>query len=124
MRARRGFRQVVLPLLPILVIAVSCGGDATASTAAPPEPAATVSAGPSLNFSPKTVAIVAGGSVTFDFGAVAHNVYFDGQPPGAPANITGLNENTSKKLIFSTPGTYVYNCHIHPGMQGTVVVSN
>ena len=36
--------------------------------------------------------------------------------------ITGNNVNVSISRRFTAPGTYVYTCHIHPGMQGTVVV--
>jgi plastocyanin len=65
---------------------------------------------------------VAGGTATFAFGSVAHNVFFDGAA-GAPADIPGVNSNTSVTRTFTTPGTYVYTCHIHPGMTGRIVVS-
>jgi plastocyanin len=103
----------------------ACGGSSTPPAAPPPPPpplAAEVGATPSLAFDPNTVTIKVGGTVTFDFGTVAHNVWFDNQPTGAPANITGTNANVSKSLTFTTPGTFVYNCHIHPGMHGTVMV--
>ena len=29
--------------------------------------------------------------------------------------------NVGHSLTFNTLGTFVYNCHIHPGMQGTTV---
>ena len=102
---------------------LACGGGTTDATPGGPPPlAAEVFAEPSLAFSPNSVTIQQGGSVTIDFGAVAHNAYFDGQPAGAPANITGTNTNVSKTLTFNTVGTFVYNCHIHPGMQGKVIV--
>jgi plastocyanin len=100
-------------------------GSSTTSVSTPPAPAAMaaeVEATPSITFSPNSVTILRGGAVTFDFGSVVHNVYFDGGPAGAPANITGQNANVSKSLTFNTVGTFVYNCHIHPGMHGTVVV--
>lgn len=55
-------------------------------------------------------------------GSVAHNVFFDGAPDGAPENITGARINQSIEVTFGTAGTFVYNCHIHAGMSGTVVV--
>ena len=107
----------------------ACGSSTSLTDASPGTPtgttpgvAAEVEATPSLTFTPNTVTILRGGSVTFDFGSVAHNVYFDGAPTGAPANIAGENANTSKSLAFNSTGTFVYNCHIHPGMHGTVVV--
>jgi plastocyanin len=102
-----------------------CGGDTPITDpGAPPTPvtSAEVFADPSIVFSPAAVTIVAGGTVVFDFGPIAHNVFFDNQPPGAPGNISGNNANTSKTLTFTTAGTFVYNCHIHPGMRGTVTV--
>jgi len=103
-----------------------CGAGASMTgPGAPPGTPATsaeVFADPSIAFSPAAVTIVAGGTVVFDFGPIAHNVFFDNQPAGAPANIPGTNANTSKTLTFTTPGTFVYNCHIHPGMRGTVTV--
>ncbi|HEX7942295.1 MAG TPA: plastocyanin/azurin family copper-binding protein, partial [Gemmatimonadaceae bacterium] len=58
------------------------------------------------------------------FGDVAHNVFFDNAPAGAPDAIAGANANMSQARTFTTAGTFEYNCHIHPGMKGTVVVSN
>jgi plastocyanin len=81
-----------------------------------------VAATPSIAFSPGTVRVQSGGTVRFVFGSVAHNVFFDNGPAGAPANIAGSNANVNATLTFSTVGSFVYNCHIHPGMQGTVVV--
>jgi plastocyanin len=109
-----------------LFLFAACGGSnsPTAAQSSGPALAAEVGATPSIAFDPNTVTIKVGGTVTFDFGSVAHNVWFDNQPTGAPANITGTNANVTKTLTFTTAGTFVYNCHIHPGMHGTVVVAN
>ena len=101
----------------------ACGGatDYATSTSAPP-PSGTVDATPNLTFNPSPLNIVAGGTATFAFGSVGHNVFFDGAT-GAPADIPGVNVNTSVTRTFPTAGTYVYTCHIHPGMTGRIVVS-
>jgi plastocyanin len=107
-----------------LLLLVACGGDAS-TTVLPPrvtEHDAEVAATTTLAFDPDTVTIQRGGTVTFDFESVGHNVFFDNAPPGAPDNITGSNVNVSKTLTFATTGTFVYTCHIHPGMRGTVIV--
>jgi plastocyanin len=65
--------------------------------------------------------VSAGQAVTFAFGSVAHNVFFD-QQAGAPPAIDGQNAGVSIQRTFATAGNYHYTCHIHPGMQGTVVV--
>lgn len=109
----------------LCALIAACGSDkATAIATPPPEPTltATVTATPSIAFSPNQVVVLTGGTVTFDFGTVAHNVYFDGGVAGSPANITGSNANVTKTVTFNAIGTFVYNCHIHPGMQGTVIV--
>ncbi|MEO7043310.1 MAG: plastocyanin/azurin family copper-binding protein [Gemmatimonadaceae bacterium] len=116
-------------LSAILLAAVACGGgsSSTAPGTTPPTPtpspsSATVNATPSIAFSPATTTIAPGGTVTFAFGSVPHNVYFDATA-GAPANIPGNNANTSASVTFATAGTYVYHCHIHPSMTGTIVVA-
>ena len=99
------------------------GGSPTSPTSASPPPASgTVNATANLTFTPSPLNIVAGGVATFAFGSVGHNVYFDATV-GAPANIPGVNANTSVMRTFPTAGTYVYTCHIHPGMTGRIVVS-
>lgn len=87
-----------------------------------PVAAADVHATPAEQFTPATVTLTVGGTVTFDFESLPHNVYFDDAPAGAPANITAPSFNTSVTRTFSTAGRYVYNCHLHPGMTGVVVV--
>ena len=102
----------------------ACGGGATeyATTTSVPSANGTVDATPNITFNPSPLNIVAGGTATFAFGSVGHNVFFD-SATGAPADIPGVNVNTSVTRKFPTAGTYVYTCHIHPGMTGRIVVS-
>jgi plastocyanin len=81
----------------------------------------TIAATPSNTFTPASLTVNAGQAVTFAFGSVAHNVFFDLQA-GAPSDIDGQNAGVSIQRTFATAGNYHYTCHIHPGMQGTVVV--
>ena len=106
--------------------AAACGGSpgGYAGISSPPAPATdprTITASASLTFAPSTLTVSAGDTVTFAFQSVAHNVFFDAQT-GTPANIDGSNTNSSVTRVFTTSGTYHYTCHIHPFMEGTVVV--
>ena len=83
---------------------------------------ATVQATPAIQFTPSVVNLQVGGTVTFVFGAVDHNLYFDNAPAGAPANIATATSNASVTRVFPIAGRFAYNCHIHPGMTGTIIV--
>ena len=127
--ARTTRRRVLLALSGLATTAfLACGGANSATAPTPPQPpgpptkTATINATPAIAFSPAQISLVQGGTVTFAFGAVGHNVYFDNDPAGSPSNIPGVNSNTSVDRTFATAGTYVFNCHIHPDMHGTVTV--
>ena len=109
--------------LTAALLAYGCGSgnDGGGGVTSPPPGNNSVAATSSLTFTPSTLTISAGEAVSFNFGAVAHNVFFDSQA-GVPANIEGSNANISVSRTFSTAGTYQYTCHIHPFMHGTVVV--
>lgn len=105
-----------------LILLLGCGG-ATYPTdgGTPPGDPLTVNAIPSLAFTPASITVTTGDEVTFAFGGVGHDVFFDAKT-GAPDDIPGSNANVSIGRVFATPGTYTYSCHIHPFMHGTVVV--
>ena len=109
----------------VLVALGGCGGgyDGGGSPMSPSSQGDrhTITATPSLAFTPASLTVSSGDTVTFAFGSVAHNVFFDPQT-GAPADIDGVNANVSVGRTFATTGTFRYSCHIHPSMRGTVVV--
>lgn len=84
-----------------------------------------VSDGSGNRFSPASVTIPAGTTVTWRWVSGFHNVMPTGNPTftgnGAP-----ISAPTTFSQTFSTPGTYLYFCVIHgtpsSGMRGTIVV--
>jgi len=114
----------VAVLIGAFAVLSGCSGDYGPSSAPPPPPPTNpreVDATPSLVFNPTTLTVQTGDVVTFVFGTVAHNVFFDPQT-GTPADIAGDNAGVSVTRVFATAGTYRFTCHIHPGMSGRVVV--
>lgn len=87
----------------------------------PPAGGNEVAATPQLAFSPQTLQVSAGETVTWVFGSVAHNVTFAQTAAGRPSDIPGQNANTSVARTFTASGTFPYVCTLHPGMSGTVV---
>ena len=83
-----------------------------------------VAAGVSIvdfSFSPKTVTIQAGESVSWsNNGKSPHTVTAD----GGSFDSGNLNPGQGYAHTFSTPGTYAYHCQYHQqlGMVGTVIV--
>ena len=73
-------------------------------------------------YSPTITDISQGGTVQFVFPSLAHNVFFNATPAGAPADIPGEVSNQTVSRTFATKGSFVFNCTIHPGMTGTIVV--
>jgi len=120
-------------LRPLLVLPLVAAGVAAASPAfashAPAAMSHTVSevqgAGPSSNksgfaFKPYALTIKKGDTVVFvdKSGAVPHNVVGIGNNV---INRAAVNTK-SYTLKFTKAGTYKYQCLIHPGMIGMIVV--
>ncbi|MEP7345653.1 MAG: Ig-like domain-containing protein, partial [Gemmatimonadaceae bacterium] len=76
---------------------------------------------PGLSFAPSTVTIANGKAVFFDFPPLGHNVLFT-QKPGVPQDIQ-VTANVTVSRTFATAGSFLYECTIHAGMRGEVVVT-
>jgi plastocyanin len=124
-RARRRARSVAGALIVAAALA-ACGSDSTSpyggggTNPSGGGHAQTIQATPNLAFSPTPDTVAVGSTVTFQFGSVAHNVFF-AAAPGAPADITGANANVSITRTVNSAGRYTFECHLHPGMSGTLV---
>ena len=75
---------------------------------------------PGFSFVPFTTEIQRGETVTFDFPAELHNVIFENRT-GAPQDIPATS-NRSVTRRFDVIGDFPYDCTLHPGMSGSVVV--
>ena len=125
---------LVAPLLALSLVGLSgCGGgggDAPSTsgavTAQGPADAqtATVVGNAMLKFAPETVRAKVGTlrlTMTVE-GGVPHNLVFDDASLGAPIPTTPSGSATGT-YTFTKPGTYRFECTIHSGMVGQVVVS-
>ncbi len=74
------------------------------------------------SFDPASLTVAVGTTVSFTFESTQHNVTFNAAANGRPADIPGLNSNTTITRQFNTAGTFAYQCTIHAGMTGTVIV--
>ncbi len=116
-------------LFGLMFSAAACGGSSSYNSAAPTGPTGpvtpvatnAVTATTSLSFSPQSIVVPVGTTVSWTFQSVGHNVTFNAVA-GAPPSILGSNANTTLSATFSTAGTFPYQCTIHPGMTGTVTV--
>jgi plastocyanin len=108
-----------------IVAAAGCGGDSGSDTttgppSSPPPASNTVSVS-NNSFSPATMTVAPGTTVTWQWaaGAVDHNVTFD-DGDHSPTQSSGTFART-----FSSAGTFPYHCTIHQslGMTGTITVS-
>ena len=104
-----------------VLVALGCSGDNTPSGPTGGSGSATVTVGAGgNNFSPSSINVPAGGTVTWNWnsGGVVHNVTFQ------DASTSGDMSSGSFQKIFPTAGTFSYLCTIHgPSMSGTVTVS-
>jgi len=128
----RNRRNTLLALAIGAVASSACGGGSSGSsgndTPTPTSPgtpntpqANTVTATTNITFEPGVLTVAPGESVTFSFQGVGHNVFFDAKT-GAPTDIPQILSNTTVARTFSATGSFGYECHVHPGMRGTVVV--
>lgn len=122
-------------MLAVLALLSACGGggDSTApnnynpgtpgTPGTPSTPGVNeIFATTSNTFNPASLTVAKGTTVTFTFQATTHNVNF-ANVTGAPANISNTS-NSGVQRLFATSGTFGYDCSLHPGMTGTVIVSN
>ena len=112
--------RVALVALVALVAIAACGG--SEPTSPTPEPGGSntaVVSTPGNTFSPPFITIPMGGAVRFEIRGNPHNVVFS--TAGAPANINVVS-NADVTRTFPTRGTFPFDCTVHPGMSGEVIV--
>ncbi|MBL0171136.1 MAG: Ig-like domain-containing protein [Gemmatimonadaceae bacterium] len=82
---------------------------------------ADVSMAPQL-FIPSQTVVKLGGTVRFQFTPIDHNVIWSPRLPGSPSDIL-VTTNALVSRTFPTVGVYPFDCTVHPGMSGRIIVS-
>lgn len=125
-------RPFRLLLLPSLLAMAACGGG---SHAAPQGVGTAAASGPATaqtftihgtdrdQFAPGTVTAKVGSlTLTLQNGGVPHNLTFSDAGLTSIGTVSG-SATKSTTLTFDKPGTYTFECTIHPGMRGKLIVS-
>jgi plastocyanin len=110
------YRLIVTSLL--VLVGVACGSSGPAK----PLPPNTVRAA-NFSFTPATLTVAVGTTVTWEI-----------DEPDAPHNVVSLSGPLSFnsgdpvgrgtfRFTFTKSGTYTYECSVHTGMTGTIVVT-
>lgn len=131
--ARRRLIAIVLGGCAISAAAAACGngGVGPSNAAGSPvvgtagvslgTPAVRIAATDQLQFAPSTQALHVGDVIQWtNTGTVAHTVTFDSQPYLSDPT---LAPGATWEIRLTQAGTYPYRCTIHPGMNGTLVVT-
>jgi plastocyanin len=106
--------RLLLVPLSLVVLVAACGGDDDDSASS--EPGVVIVK--DNKFEPKTAEVAVGDTVTWRFeGSSAHNVTLDDE--ASDLKKTGTFEHT-----FDEAGEFDYVCTVHPGMKGTVKVTD
>ena len=93
----------------------------SAATSAPAPVAGTAVDITNFAFTPATLTVKAGDTVTWaNHDEEPHTIAADDGSFHSP----GMGTNATYSFIFSKPGSYGYTCSIHPFMHGTVVVTS
>jgi plastocyanin len=122
---------VLLAVLSLASLTAACGGShepkaggGTGTTTGPADAQTfTIRGNDQDQYVPQTVAAKVGTlTLTLQNGGVPHNLTFqDTSLPGI--GVVSGSGTKSTRLTFRTAGTFVFECTIHPGMEGKVVVS-
>lgn len=117
-RRRQVLRRLSVGLVVALaIVAVGCAPDTTAAGASNPVVTSQVSVDDDV-FEPATVEVATGTQVTWTWvGNNAHNVTADEFSSETQTDGTFSH-------AFDQAGSYAYVCTLHPGMDGTVVVTD
>lgn len=73
-------------------------------------------------FSPFQTTVKQGGTVSFVFGSIIHNVIWNRTRTGAPTDINN-NANVTIARTFPTVGVFDFTCTLHAGMDGQIIVT-
>lgn len=93
----------------------------TLTIVAPPASGGNTVSTPGTSFTPASITIAEGDSVTWEFSGATHNVTFLAAEP-VGGSIADQSPGTQVSRTFTAPGTYDYECSRHSGMAGTVIV--
>lgn len=117
-------RVFPLPLVASLPLFLACSGGApTGTSTTPQEPPGNPVAAATIqvqdnSYSPSTVLISAGGTVTWSWvGDNGHSVTSDGSPSFTPNAAVSFPPKTLA-VVFASAGTYGFHCTVH-GVAGT-----
>jgi plastocyanin len=117
--------RIGLVLLPLIVIAASCGGSGDGYGSGPSSTTggSTGSTSTSISvknnvFDPAATTVAVGSTVNWTWaqGATDHNVTFDDGQKSATQSTGGYAR------VFGSAGKFAYHCTLHPSMTGTVTV--
>jgi plastocyanin len=116
-------RSLAAGVLLVVATALGIAGCATGEEAGTPVATSRVDLPPSYRFAPAAITVSAGTTVTWtNDDHFTHSVQFlDG---GLPSEPRVMDPGASTTYAFTQPGTYHYQCHLHPtDMRGSVTVT-
>jgi plastocyanin len=125
-------RLIVIGGLAVALLGAGCGSggggstgsSSASSTPAPASGSSTVVHMKGIQFDPKTLTVNQGTTVEWvNDDSVNHDVTKDTGPgPQFSSGSGNLASGDSYKVTFKTAGTVKYECTVHPGMTGTIIV--